>query len=348
MNVFVSSVVGGFEAIRAAARRAIEMVDGTPIMCEDFGARPYSPERACLTEIDGSEVFVIILGERYGFEQSHGISVTQQEFRHAISLPIPVLVFIQDGTMEPKQGVFRAEVENYHSGFCRVVFSSPEDLKEKLTQNLHRLGRARTAISEADFQKRLKGASTQLFSWSGSRNEATFLFSFLPQPRHDIDLRHLVDRRDKTFGLLSDLGLASLRDGYEPIDERDNTGLKSRNTILRQYEDGLLTLEGPATLEAPGISFGSWYVPPSNVRRLGQGCFHLIQSNGGWSQVGLNGMDNAVMSELPKSPTNSFSMAHRGDKEGFQNKLLIPCTQSAFNAWLDTAVSRLERQFGPR
>lgn len=346
MRVFVSSVVGGFEVFRAAAKRAIDTVDGTPVLSEDFGARPYSSERACLTEIESSEAFVLILGERYGFEQSEGVSVTQQEFRHAVGLSIPIMVFIQDVEMEAKQAAFRSEVENYHSGFCRELFADAEQLKDKLTQNLLRLGRARTAISEADFSQRLEGASIEQSSWSGHRDDATFVFAFLPQPRRDLDLRQLESDRDRTFGLLCEQGLASLRDGYEPIDERDHTGLKSRNTVLRQYEDGLLTLETPATVAAAGIAFDSYYVPPTRVLRLGQACFHLIQTNGGWCRAGVKGMNNSVMSELPAVPSSSFSMPMRGDAEGFQNKLLIPCTQTAYDAWLDIAVARLQRRFG--
>lgn len=348
MKVFVSSVVDGFESFRAAARRAVETIDGTPIMCEDFGARPHSSERACLTEVESSDVLIVILGERYGFEQSEGVSVTQQEFRQAIGIPIRVLVFIQDVSMEPKQFAFRAEVESYHSGFCRELFSTPEELKDKLIQNLLRLSRTCSAITEAEFERRIEDAATQGHGWSGSPNEATFSFAFLPQPRKDLDLRGLVSGRNRTFALLSELGLASMQNGYDTIDERDHTGLKSRNTIVRQYDDGLFTLETSVTVQAPGISFASWYVPPSRVLSMGQSCFHLIQANGGWCRIGLKGMEMAVMTELPTTPSNSFSLANRGEKEGGQNKLLIPCTQSAYEAWLDTAVARLERQFGPR
>jgi hypothetical protein len=45
MKIFVSSVVGGFEPCRAAARRAIETVDASPVMCETFGAKPIPAAR---------------------------------------------------------------------------------------------------------------------------------------------------------------------------------------------------------------------------------------------------------------------------------------------------------------
>lgn len=51
MKVFVSSVVRNFELYRAAAKKAhCEVIH--PVMCEDFGERPYSSQVACMTEVD--------------------------------------------------------------------------------------------------------------------------------------------------------------------------------------------------------------------------------------------------------------------------------------------------------
>lgn len=347
MRVFISSVVSGFEEYRAAAKRAVETLDGVPAMCEDFGARPYSSERACITEIESSDVFVLLLGSRFGYEQAPGISVTQQEFRHACALPLPVLAFVQETTMEPEQETFRTEVEAYHAGFSRERFSTPEEMKEKIIQTLSRFERARAAVPESQFEQRLEEASRR-DSWSGNSYDATFSFTYFPQPQRDLDLRQLEAKRDETFSLLGKIGLASLKDGYAPIDDPNHTGLKAGHTILRQYDDGLLILDTKASAESPSHSFASWYVPPSRIRTLAGACFQLVRSNGGWCRIALKGMENATMTELPSQPSNSFSMGTRGEKVGAQNGLLVPCTQSIYSAWVDKAVAKLERQFGPR
>lgn len=345
MRVFISSVVGGFEAFRNAARRAIENIAATPVMCEDFGARPYSSERACLTEIEGSEVFVLLLGERFGFEAGQGMSVTQQEFRHAKQLSLPILVFIHDVEMEARQLEFRREVEAYHSGFCRELFSNAEQLKDAIVRQLVLLGRTRDAMPEAQFVRRI--ADAQGSSWRGNSQDVTFRFAFLPQPLRDLDLRQLEVRRDATFTELSALGLATLRFGYEPIDGPDHTGIKSGSVVLRQFDDGLVTYEAPVSAADSGHAFGHWYVPPSRVRRMVNACFKLINANAGWCHVGLAGMENAVMKELPQESRQSFSMpTMRSATSAGQSRLLVPCTEQAFEHWADRAVARFEREFG--
>lgn len=344
MRVFISSVVGGFEAYRQAARRAVENIAAIPVMCEDFGARPYSSERACLTEIEGSDVFVLLIGERFGFETEQRISVTQQEFRHARHLGVPILVFVLEGALEERQLAFRQEVEAYHSGFCREMFISAEQLKDRLVRQLVLLGRTRDAVSEQEFRARLAEAFPQ--AWQGHTRQALFRFAFLPQPSQDLDLRQVEDRRDDTFSRLADLQLAVLRAGYEPIDAADHSGLSSERVFFRQFDDGLLTYEAPASSGRSDVGFGEWYVPPSHVRRLANACSRLVSANGGWFHIGLSGMDHSVMQELPEQPRHSFSMPMRSSAQAEQNKLLVPSTEAVFAEWSDRAVARLEPEFG--
>jgi Domain of unknown function (DUF4062) len=48
MKVFISSLISGIEPICAAARNAVTALGHQPIMAEGFGARPHSPQVACL------------------------------------------------------------------------------------------------------------------------------------------------------------------------------------------------------------------------------------------------------------------------------------------------------------
>lgn len=346
MRIFISSVVQGFEPLREAARRAVATVDATPVMCEEFGARPYSSERACVTEIEGSDIYVVILGERYGFEHAEGESVTQQEFRHAVSLSKPILVFIQDVRMEPRQAAFRDEVSAYHSGFCREKFSTPEELKDRLIQNLLRLSRSRNACSSQEFAQRVDEARLHRDHY-GRQYEARFVFAFLPQPQRDVRLYEIEGKRDDQFVRLCASGLAEMRRGFDSISEKNCTGLRSGDTVWRQYEDGLLLLEMSATEKAQGLPFSHWYVAPTRLQHLADAAFQLIEANGGWFRIGLDGMQQAVIAELPERATNSFSLSHQGDDAGAEDRLLIPCTEAAYQAWVKDAVARLRRKFGP-
>ncbi len=45
-----------FAECRKAAKKAVEIMGHRPVMSEDFGARTYSPEKACITEVETSDV----------------------------------------------------------------------------------------------------------------------------------------------------------------------------------------------------------------------------------------------------------------------------------------------------
>ncbi len=62
-KVFISSVISDFEEYRHANKRAVEIMGDRPVTClrashrqmsEDSGARPYSPEKACITVPKGA------------------------------------------------------------------------------------------------------------------------------------------------------------------------------------------------------------------------------------------------------------------------------------------------------
>ena len=149
MKVFISSVVNGFEQFRDAAKDAVEALDLRPIMSERFGTRTYSSEHACLTEVDQCDLYVLILGAKYGYEPEPGQSVTQQEFRQAVLRRKPVLVFIQMTQFEEKQSAFVNEVSDFKLGYFRASFSTPQDLMTAMIQDLNRMKKTSNAISEA-------------------------------------------------------------------------------------------------------------------------------------------------------------------------------------------------------
>ncbi len=136
MKVFVSSLISGMESIRDAAREAVETARSTPVMAEDFGALPMTPQNACLAGLRQSNLVLLILGERYGAKQPSGVSATHEEWREARDQK-PVLVFVQEGvTREPDQQAFVEEVETWAAGRFRAGFQTPRDLRVAIGQGL--------------------------------------------------------------------------------------------------------------------------------------------------------------------------------------------------------------------
>jgi hypothetical protein len=138
MKIFVSSLISNFESFRAAARSAITTLGHEPVMAEDFGASPNSPQIACLQQVRECDAVVLVLGERYGTVQdASGLAPTHEEFREARERK-PVFVFVQEGVhREPLQETFVAEVQAWHNGYFRAGFSSADELRGAVTRALH-------------------------------------------------------------------------------------------------------------------------------------------------------------------------------------------------------------------
>jgi hypothetical protein len=137
MKIFISSLISGFEPARAAARAAVTTLRHEPIMAEDFGARPTSPQITCLQGVRSADVVLLLLGERYGSVQPSGVSPTHEEFLEAKGNK-DVFVFIQqDISPEPQQAKFVAEVQAWQAGYFRSSFSTPEELKDAIIRAVH-------------------------------------------------------------------------------------------------------------------------------------------------------------------------------------------------------------------
>jgi len=138
MKVFVSSLISSFEPYREAARAAIATLRHEPVMAEEFGAQPNSPQIACLAGLRSSDLVVLILGERYGpVQPGSGISATHEEYREARGRK-PVIAFVQaDVTPDREQAAFIKEVQGWEGGLFRGQFKSPTDLQVGVTRALH-------------------------------------------------------------------------------------------------------------------------------------------------------------------------------------------------------------------
>lgn len=137
MEIFISSVIAGYEAYRAAAAEAIETLGHRVIRAEDFAASPGSPQQACLAAVREADLVVLLMGASYGAVQSSGQSATHEEYREARD-DKPVLVFVESGVdREEAQREFLAEVQAWSTGHFRAGFSSPDELKAAIIRALH-------------------------------------------------------------------------------------------------------------------------------------------------------------------------------------------------------------------
>lgn len=251
-RVFISSVMRGFEAERAAARAAVVSLRQEPVMAEDFGAKPYSPEVACLEGVRASDIYVGLFGSRYGSLTPSERSVTGEEFLEARRLGLPILCFEQQGTKESEQEAFLKRVKDYSEGYVVESFRTPEELTPKVVQALYD-HIAQPGVATLDSS----GAAARLerHQWGSRRppNYGTWfgvvLFparqgeSYLPPT--DLGLKELQDQllQPALFGPAKlfrlEHGIAP-EEGDEYITFRQPPDAHAASAILEVHSDGTL------------------------------------------------------------------------------------------------------------
>ena len=141
--VFLSSTFKELRDERAAVEAVINRMALTYIGMEHFGSFAATPLDRCREAVGTSDLLVLLLGQRYGDRPSGSLlSYTEAEFREAIRLGKPVLVYFAgragDDSVPNDPRVLRelkAELLNTHGV---SYFSSPEDLAWKVATDLHR------------------------------------------------------------------------------------------------------------------------------------------------------------------------------------------------------------------
>lgn len=188
MKVFISSLIAGFETLRDAARHAVTTLRHEPVMAEDFGAQPNSPQLACLQGLRSSDVVVLVLGERYGTAQpTSGISATHEEYRQARGRK-PVIAFVQGGVdPEPEQAAFIAEVQGWEGGLFRGQFRDAVELQAGVTRALHDYELA-NAVRPANLAGAVERATTLLprADRNGGYEEPSLVVAVVGEPHQQI------------------------------------------------------------------------------------------------------------------------------------------------------------------
>lgn len=98
LNIFVSSTCYDLSQIRVDLHEFIEASGHNPILSE-FKNFPIHPSNTtienCISAVnDDADIFVLIVGNRYGCEIETGLSITNTEFLAAKNKKIPIYIFI--------------------------------------------------------------------------------------------------------------------------------------------------------------------------------------------------------------------------------------------------------------
>jgi hypothetical protein len=149
-SVFISSVQTGFEGVRQAAKLGVEKMDMRPRMAEQAAASPQSPGRALLDRVAQADLFLLLLGQRYGMVGASGRSPTEDEFDEAVRLGKPIIVLRQEGALEPEQEAFLERVRGgWEKGRLYASFAQSADVTPEVMSALRGL-EARGSLSLED------------------------------------------------------------------------------------------------------------------------------------------------------------------------------------------------------
>jgi hypothetical protein len=131
-KVFISSTCYDLKYIRENLKYFVRTIGYEPILSEE-GAVYYNPSQhthdACLTEIPNSQLFVLIIGGRYGGRyHSSDDSITNLEYREAIRLKIPVFALVESAVYN-EHHLYNKNVENEDLDLSKINFPAVDSTK---------------------------------------------------------------------------------------------------------------------------------------------------------------------------------------------------------------------------
>ena len=346
-KVFISSVIQGFTDERQTAESAVKSLGLLPIMAEQFGAQPLSPRHACLQGVRKSDLFLSILGNRYGNETDSGKSPCEEEFDEARQGGLPIFIFIEDCERDEKQEAFKERITSYEKGYFVRSFDSADKLFRQITESLSQYSSTTdvsitTSQASSHIQKHIK------FLKSTASCDSSLAAVVVPSDQREpyISTMELSKNEEKeTFqqaALFGETAIFPPRRGINLVDGREHLELRqigSDNkpcTMLTFHPDGTLAwMSCLSTEQKQGYNLFDYHVIDERKLQSKLMAFYCYAS---WfyqrlsvnkrpifslyTTVALFNEQGKKLGKKPASPPNSMSIGM-----GFENQqtpLVIP------------------------
>ncbi len=344
-KVFISSIIQGFTGERQAAESAVKSLGLLPIMAEQFGAQPLSPRHACLQGVRKSDLFLSMLGSRYGDETDSGKSPCEEEFDEARQGGLPIFIFIKNCERDEKQEVFKERITSYEKGYFVHFFDSADELFRQITESLSQYSSTTdvsisTSQASSHIQEHIK------FLKSTVSCDPSLAAVVLPSDQREpyISTMELSNNEEKeTFQQAALFGKTAIflpRRGIDLVDGREHLELRQIGsddkpcTMLTFHPDGTLAwmcclsteqergydlfdyhVIDERKLQSKLMAFygyASWFYQRLGVNQ--RPIFSLYTS------VALFNEQGKKLGKKPASPPNSMSMGFGNQ----QNPIVIP------------------------
>jgi len=139
-RVFVSSTINDMREERQATRAAIEATGAIPVMWELVTPAEQRAAETYKAGVLGSDIYLLILKERYGQRLQSGYSATEEEYETAKAAGKTILIWTKDGVLssqrEGQLNRWIADLQQFHS---IGLYTNPDELAFKVDQALRRL-----------------------------------------------------------------------------------------------------------------------------------------------------------------------------------------------------------------
>jgi hypothetical protein len=216
LRVFVSSTMKDMRNERFAVLERLSSFNFEPVNAEGWGPVGTKSWPRIQSEIESSDIFVLILGSRYGWMPDKGpkgglgLSVTHLELKQAQELGIPVLPFLkrleydEDRTSEDakKRDAFRDEIQNWEDGYFTTEFELATDLADSVGQSL--IGLLTNEFQRTRVQERSSSATQFALALAQELPKQD-----IPTPSIPVELIDAVSRRNAILFAGSGISLAA-------------------------------------------------------------------------------------------------------------------------------------------
>ena len=137
LKIFISSVQSEFAEERKAL---LDYLQSDPLMSQFFDAFLFEnepatdkrPEQAYLDKASKCDVYVGLLGCRYGSENRQGLSPTEREFNRATKARAHRLIFVKTATPESRHPKAQKLIDKVQADLIRKRFRTPTELVNSL------------------------------------------------------------------------------------------------------------------------------------------------------------------------------------------------------------------------
>jgi len=131
-KVFISSTCYDLKYIRENLKYFVKTIGYEPILSEE-GDVFYNPEihthDSCIEEIPNSQIFVLIIGGRYGGEfRDSTKSITNHEYKEAVRLKIPIFTLVEESVYS-EHFVYTKNRRNIEIDFTKIQYPSVDNIK---------------------------------------------------------------------------------------------------------------------------------------------------------------------------------------------------------------------------